>query len=75
MGAAFAHSGKRNRETTHSSVWRKPKEFLRRFVIVDEKWIHWYTSVNKDQPQQWTLPYEPTKKLLPFSGIHNAWST
>jgi len=29
-----------NRETLFK---RNPKEFLRRFVTVDETWIHWYT--------------------------------
>ena len=39
---------KRNRETTSEQCLsltlfkRNPKEFLRRFVTVDETWIHWY---------------------------------
>jgi len=40
MGAAFAHSGKRNRMTTSKHYLdmfkHNPKEFLRRFVTVDE---------------------------------------
>jgi len=38
---------KRNRGTTSERCLtlfkRNPKEFLRRFVTVDETWIHWYT--------------------------------
>ena len=32
---------------------RNPKEFLRRFVTVDETWIHQYTSETKKQSKQW----------------------
>jgi len=42
---------KRNRETTSEQCLtvfkRNPKEFLRRFVTVDETWIHWYTPETK----------------------------
>ena len=30
-----------------------PKEFLRRFITVDETWIHHYTPGNKGQSKQW----------------------
>ena len=33
---------------------RNPKEFLRRFVTVDETWIHHYTPAMKEQSKQWT---------------------
>jgi len=43
---------KRNSETTSEQCLtlfkRNPKEFLRRFVTVDETWIHWYTPETKD---------------------------
>ena len=42
----------RNRETTEPCLTlykRNPKEFLRRFVTVDETWIHWYTPETKEQ--------------------------
>ena len=44
---------KRNRETTSKPCLmlfkRNPKEFLRRFVAVDETRIHWYTPETKEQ--------------------------
>jgi len=64
---------KRNRETTSEQFLmlfkRNPKEFLRRFVTVDETWIHWYTPETKEQSKQWTLPGEPAPKnrLLGFT--------
>jgi len=57
---------KRNRETTSEQcltlLKRNPKEFLRRFVTVDETWIHWYTPETKEQSKQWTSPGEPAPK-------------
>jgi len=41
-----------------------PKEFLRRFVTVDETWIHWYTPETKEQSKQWTSPGEPAPKKV-----------
>jgi len=47
---------KRNRETTSEQCLTlfkcNPKEFLRRFVTVDETWIHWYTAEPKEQSKQ-----------------------
>ncbi|XP_055615357.1 uncharacterized protein LOC129761649 [Toxorhynchites rutilus septentrionalis] len=44
---------KRNRETTSEQCLtlfkRNPKKFLRRFVTIDETWIHWYTPETKEQ--------------------------
>nr|XP_041633408.1 uncharacterized protein LOC121503244 [Drosophila kikkawai] len=37
-------------------------EFLRRFVAVDETWIHWYTLETKEQSKQWTSPGECAPK-------------
>ena len=31
---------------------RNPQDFLRRFVTVDETWIHHYTSESKEQSKQ-----------------------
>jgi len=57
---------KRNRETTSEQCLTlfksNPKEFLRRFVTVDETWIHWYTPETKEQSKQWTSPGEPAPK-------------
>ncbi|XP_035212046.1 uncharacterized protein LOC118186127 [Stegodyphus dumicola] len=57
---------KRIHETTSEQCLtlfkRNPKEFLRRFTIVDETWIHWYTPETKDQSKQWTLPGECAPK-------------
>jgi len=59
-------ANKRNRETTSEQCLtlfkRNPKEFLRRFVTIDETWIHWYTPENKEQSKQWTSPGEPAPK-------------
>jgi len=57
---------KRNRETTSEQCLtlfkRNPKEFLRRFVTVDESWIHWYKPESKEQSKQWTSLGEPAPK-------------
>jgi len=59
---------KRNRETTSEQCFtlfkRNPKEFLRRFVTVDETWIYWYTPETKEQSKQWTSPGEPAPKKV-----------
>ena len=51
-----------NRETTSEQCLtlfkRNSKEFLRRFVTVDETWIHRYTPETKEQSKQWTSPGE-----------------
>jgi len=43
---------KRTRETSSEQCLtlfkRNPKEFLPRFVTVDETWIHWYTPETKE---------------------------
>src|ERR1700712_1634247 len=57
---------KRNRVTTSKDCLdmfkRNPKEFLRRFVTVDETWIHHYTPETKEQSKQWTSPGERAPK-------------
>ena len=50
---------------------RNPKDFLRRFVTVDETGIHWYTPETKEQSKQRTSPGEraPKKaKTVPSTG-------
>lgn len=37
-------------------------EFLRRYVTVDETWIHYYTPETKEQSKQWTSPNERAPK-------------
>jgi len=66
---------KRNRETTSEQCLtlfkRNPKEFLRRFMTIDETWIHWYTPETKEQSKQWTSPGEPALKkarTVPSAG-------
>lgn len=41
---------------------RNPNEFLRRFITVDETWVHHYTPENKEQSKQWVGKGEPTPK-------------
>ena len=59
-------SARRNRMTTSEHCLdmfkRNPKEFLRRFVTVDETWIHHYTPEIKEQSKQWTSPGEPAPR-------------
>lgn len=66
---------KRNRLTTSEQCLavfkRNPKEFLRRFVTVDETWVHHYTPEMKEQSKQWILPGEPAPKkakTVPSAG-------
>jgi len=57
---------KRNRGTTSEQCLtlfkRNSMEFLRRFVTVDETWIHWCAPETKEQSKQWTSPGEPAPK-------------
>ena len=57
MPRLLTSDNKRNSETTSVQCLmlfkRNPKEFLRRFVTVDETWIHWYTPETKEQSKQW----------------------
>jgi len=48
---------------------RNPDEFLRRFITVDEAWIHYFTPETKEQSKQWTSPDEPvSKKTIKSAG-------
>lgn len=57
---------KRYRATTSEQCLAKfksnPNEFLRRFVTVDETWIHHYTPETKNQSKQWTSANERAPK-------------
>ncbi|CAH2087519.1 unnamed protein product [Euphydryas editha] len=61
-------NNKCNRETTSEQCLtlfkRNPKEFLHRFVIVHELWIHWYTPDTKEQSKQRTSPDEHAPKKV-----------
>lgn len=41
---------------------RNPKEFFRRYITVDETWIHYYTPETKRQSQQWIFEGERAPK-------------
>jgi len=41
---------------------RNPDEFLRRFITMDETWIHYFTPETKEQSKQRTSLDEPTPK-------------
>ena len=49
-----------------NNVWRwfqrNPDEFLRRFITVNETWIHYFTLETKEQLKQWTLSGESAPK-------------
>ena len=53
---------KRNRvvdfEATLALFCRNPDEFLRRYITVDETWIHHYTPDRKEQSKQWVFEGE-----------------
>jgi len=70
MGTAFAHCGpchKRDRVMISRQCLEmfqhNPDEFLRRFITVDETWIHYFTTPEtKEQSKQWTSLGEPAPK-------------
>lgn len=41
---------------------QNPVEFSRRYITVDETWIHHYTPETKEQSKQWTKGGEPAPK-------------
>lgn len=54
---------RKNISTDNLALYRRnPNEFLRRFITVDETWIHHYTPENKEQSKQWVGKGEPTPK-------------
>ena len=59
---------KRNRVTdsmTGLALFRRnPSEFLRRYITVDETWIHFDTPEKKEQLKQCTAPGEPAPKKV-----------
>ncbi|KAG5312849.1 SETMR methyltransferase, partial [Acromyrmex insinuator] len=58
---------KRNRVTISKQCLKMfqrnvPDKFLRRFITVDETWIHYFISETKEQSKQWISPSEPAPK-------------
>ncbi|KAL6257504.1 hypothetical protein P5V15_011074 [Pogonomyrmex californicus] len=43
---------------------RNESDFLRRFITVDETWIHHYIPETKEQSKQWTAKGEPAPKKV-----------
>ena len=43
---------------------RNPKEFLRRFVTMDETWIHHYTPESREGSKQWVKPQQSVGKVM-----------
>lgn len=41
---------------------RNREDFFRRFITVDETWIHYYTPESKQQSKRWVLPGESRPK-------------
>ena len=41
---------------------RNPREFLHRYITVDETWIHFHTPETKEHSKQWTTPGESAPK-------------
>lgn len=41
---------------------RSPQDFMRRFITVDETWVHHYTPETKQQSKMWTSPGESAPK-------------
>lgn len=64
MGSPFTHSGTKTKSCDNclDLFKRNPNQFLRRFVTVDETWIHHYTPETKIQSGQWILPGERAPK-------------
>ena len=54
---------------------RNPKEFLRRFVTVDETWIHHYTPEIKEHSKEWTSPERAPKKAKTVASVGKVMST
>ncbi|XP_076623122.1 histone-lysine N-methyltransferase SETMAR-like [Colletes latitarsis] len=50
---------------------RNKAEFLRRFITMDETWVHHFTPESKEQSKQWTVRGEPAPKkakTVPSAG-------
>jgi len=90
MGAAFAHSGQETQQWDHllyclTLFKRNPKEFLSRFVTVDETWIHGYTPETNSRnsglhpanllQRRRRLSHRPERWWPPFFGSNKVWST
>lgn len=63
---SLTNDQKRNRVTISTEsldmFTRNSAEFLRRFITMDETWIHYYTPESKQQSGQWLEPGESRPK-------------
>ena len=66
---------KRRRENISTECLAKfhtnKAEFLRRFITMDETWVHYFTPETKEQSKQWTRRGEPAPKkakTVPSAG-------
>jgi len=66
MPRLLTAENKRNRvvacESVLARISRNPEEFFRRFVTVDETWVHHYTPETKQQSKQWIERGKPAPK-------------
>ena len=62
----LSEENKRNRVVDSEAILalfrRNPDEFLRRYIIVAESWIHHYTPETKEQSEQWVFEGERAPK-------------
>ena len=59
VGAASAHS---RSKTTSQLFQRNKKEFLRKYLTIDETWIHYFTPESNWQSAEWTATGESPLK-------------
>ena len=67
MGAAIAHNRPKTNSCGHFEAKlayfnRNPKKFLRRFVTMDETWIHRYAPESHEGSKQWVEHDESAPK-------------
>ena len=65
------HTRRRLSRTNLNLFEEDPANFLKRFVIMDETWVHHFTSEAKQQSKQWKHPGSPPPKkakTVPSAG-------
>lgn len=83
MGAAFdTPENECNRKTTSSTfltLFQSNPEFLRRFLIVNKTWIHWFRNTGLQTAnllrRRQRLLDRPERRCPPSSRICKVWST
>ena len=54
-----SEENKRNRVVDSEAIFtlfrHNPDEFLRRYITVDETWLHHYTPATKEKSKQWVF--------------------